>query len=75
MSSPKLVPLVLTDAEREALELLVRKRTASQALDRTAPILLMLPMNPGRATRTLAKLAFCRDLGPRCQRTCWPRVA
>ena len=45
MSSPKLVPLVLTDAEREALELLVRKR-ASQALDRTAPILLMLPVNP-----------------------------
>jgi hypothetical protein len=45
MSSPKLVPLVLTDAEREALELLVRKR-ASQALDGTAPILLMLPVNP-----------------------------
>ena len=45
MSSPELVPLVLTDAEREALELLVRKR-ASQALDRTAPILLMLPVNP-----------------------------
>jgi hypothetical protein len=46
MSSPKLVPLMLTDAEREALELLVRKRAASQALDRTAPILLMLPVNP-----------------------------
>jgi hypothetical protein len=46
MSSPKLVPLVLTDAEREAPGLLARKRTASRALDRTAPILLMLPANP-----------------------------
>ena len=45
MSSPKLVPLVLTDGEREALELLVRKR-ASQALDCAAPILLMVPVNP-----------------------------
>jgi hypothetical protein len=31
MSSPKLVPLVLTDAEREALELMVRKRTTPDA--------------------------------------------
>ena len=29
MPSPELVPLVLTDAEREALDALVRKRKAS----------------------------------------------
>jgi hypothetical protein len=46
MSSLKLVPLVLTDAGREALGLLVRRRTAARRLDRTAPILLMLPTNP-----------------------------
>ncbi len=32
MPSPKLVPLLLTDGERESLEALVRKRTASQSL-------------------------------------------
>jgi hypothetical protein len=30
MPSPKLVPLLLTDSERDALEALARKRTASQ---------------------------------------------
>jgi hypothetical protein len=49
MPSLEFVPLVLTDAEREALKLLVRKRTRSrrrkivQALDRTALALPMLP--------------------------------
>jgi hypothetical protein len=49
MPSPELVPLVLTDAEREALKQLVRKRTRTrrrkivQALDRTALTLTMLP--------------------------------
>ena len=33
MPSPKLVPLVLSDAERASLEALSRKRTVSQALD------------------------------------------
>ena len=32
MPSRKLVPLLLTDDERDALESLVRKRTASQSL-------------------------------------------
>ena len=40
MRSPKLVPLLLTGAEREALEALVRKRTASQALALRARIVL-----------------------------------
>ena len=49
MPSPELVLLVLTDAEREALRQLVRKRTRSrrrkivQALARTALALPMLP--------------------------------
>jgi hypothetical protein len=40
--SPKLVPLVLSDAERASLEALSRKRTA--------PCLPMLPTTPARMT-------------------------
>ena len=42
MPSPKLVPLVLSDAERASLEALSRKRTA--------PCLPMLPTTPARMT-------------------------
>ena len=38
--SPKLVPLLLSDAERASLEALARKRTASQALAERARIVL-----------------------------------
>lgn len=38
MPSPKLVPMVLTDRERESLEALVRKRTAPQSLAQRARI-------------------------------------
>jgi transposase len=40
MPSPKLVPLLLSDAERASLEALVRKRTASQSLALRARIVL-----------------------------------
>jgi hypothetical protein len=38
--SPKLVPLVLPDAERASLEALSRKRTAAQALAERARVVL-----------------------------------
>src|SRR5215472_8724760 len=40
MPSPKLAPLLLSDAERESLEALARKRSASQSLVLRAPIVL-----------------------------------
>ena len=40
MPSPKLVPLVLTDAERASLEALSRKQTASQSLAEWARVVL-----------------------------------
>jgi hypothetical protein len=49
MPSPKLVPLLLTDGEREALEALARKRTASQALALQARIVLACAENGGVA--------------------------
>jgi transposase len=50
--SPKLVPLVLSDAEREALEALVRKRTASQALALRARVVLACAESGGVAQLT-----------------------
>jgi hypothetical protein len=40
MASPKLVPVVLTDGERRALEELTRRRKTSQALALRARIVL-----------------------------------
>ena len=40
MPSPKLAPLLLSDAERESLEALARKRSASQSLVLRARIVL-----------------------------------
>ena len=48
MPSPKLVPLLLSDAERGALEALVRKRTASQSLALRARIVLACAEERGR---------------------------
>jgi hypothetical protein len=48
MPSPKLVPLLLTDGERKALEALVRKRTASQSLALRARIVLACAEEAGR---------------------------
>jgi hypothetical protein len=47
MPSPKLAPVVLTDSERDALEALVRKRTASQSLAQRARIVLACAEEPG----------------------------
>lgn len=47
MPSPKLVPLMLTDGERGALEALVRKRTASESLVLRARIVLVCAEESG----------------------------
>src|ERR1700749_2684717 len=52
MPSPKLVPLLLTGGEREALEALVRKRTASQSLAERARIILACAESGGVAPLT-----------------------
>lgn len=55
MPSPKLVPLVLSDAERVSLEALSRKRTASQSLAERARIVLACAEDGGVAP--LSKVA------------------
>ncbi len=52
MPSPKLVPLLLADAERKALEALARKRTASQALALRARMVLACSEDGGVAPLT-----------------------
>jgi transposase len=52
MPSPKLVPLLLTDGERGALEALARKRTASQSLALRARIVLACAEESGVAPLT-----------------------
>jgi transposase len=56
MPSPKLVPLLLTGAERESLEALVRKRTASQSLAQRARIVLACAEESGIAPLTAVSL-------------------
>jgi hypothetical protein len=50
--SPKLVPLLLTDGERDALGSLSRKRTASQSLALRARIVLACAEEGGTAPLT-----------------------
>jgi transposase len=57
--SPKLVPLVLSGAERESLEALVRKRMASQSLAQRARIVLACAGDSG----TMAVTAVAGRLG------------
>src|SRR5580692_4828773 len=52
MPSPKLVPLVLSDAERASLEALSRKRTASQSLAERARVVLACADENGVAPLT-----------------------
>jgi transposase len=52
MPSPRLVPLVLSGAERASLEALVRKRTASQSLTQRARIVLACADESGMASVT-----------------------
>lgn len=62
MPSPKLVPLLLSDAER-ALEALSRKRTASQALAERARIVLACAEEGGVAplTRVAVRTGMSRE--------------
>ena len=64
MPSPKLVPLLLTDDERDALESLVRKRTASQSLAQRARIVLACAQESGTAplTRIAARTGVSREM-------------
>src|SRR5262249_43611091 len=64
MPSPKLVPLVLSDAERASLEALVRKRTASQSLAQRARIVLACADDSGTVpvTRVAAQLGVSREM-------------
>jgi transposase len=52
MPSPKLAPLLLTGGERDALESLARKRTASQSLAQRARIVLACAEDDGIAPLT-----------------------
>ena len=64
MPSPKLIPLVLTGDERDALELLVRKRTASQSLAQRARIVLACAEGGGTAplTAVASQLGVSREM-------------
>ena len=64
MPSPKLVPLLLTDDERDALESLVRKRTASQSLAQRARIVLACAEEGGAAplTAVAARTGVSREM-------------
>jgi len=61
--SPKLVPLVLSDAERASLEALTRKRTASQSLAGRARVVLACAEEGGVAplTRVAGQTGVSRE--------------
>ena len=63
MPSPKLVPLVLSDAEHASLEALSRKRTASQSLAERARVVLACAEEGGVAplTRVAARTGLSRE--------------
>jgi transposase len=62
--SPKLVPLLLTDDERDALESLVRKRAASQSLAQRARIVLACAERGGTVplTAVASRLGVSREM-------------
>jgi transposase len=64
MPSPKLAPLRLSEAERESLEALVRKRTASQSLAERARIVLACAEEGGVAplTTVAARTGVSREM-------------
>jgi len=64
MPSPKLAPLVLTDPDRDALEALARKRTASQSLAQRARIVLACAEEGGVAplTAVAARTGVSREM-------------
>lgn len=64
MPGPELVPLVLSDAERESLEALSRKRNAAQSLAQRARIVLACAEESGSASLTgvAARLGVSREM-------------
>src|SRR5262249_15860389 len=70
MPSPKLVPLLLSGAERESLEALVRKRTASQSLALRARIGLACAEGGGGAqvTAVAEQTGVSRESVRKCRR-------
>jgi Homeodomain-like domain len=64
MPGPKLVPVLLSDAERESLEALARKRTASQSLAQRARIVLACAEESGTASVTgvAGRLGVSREM-------------
>jgi transposase len=64
MPGPKPVPLLLCDGEREALEALARKRTASQSLAQRARIVLACAEEGGAAplTAVAARTGVSREM-------------
>jgi transposase len=64
MPSPKLVPLVLSDAERESLTALIRKRTTSQSLALRARIVLACAEDGGVAplSAVAARVGVSREM-------------
>jgi hypothetical protein len=75
MPSPKLVPLLLTNGERESLEALVHKRAASQSLALQARIVLVCAEDErGQADAVVTLVLTERGSGQdtHCQRGPWP---
>ena len=64
MPGPKPAPLLLSESEREALEALARKRTASQSLAQRARIVLACAEDGGVAplTRVAARTGVSREM-------------
>ena len=64
MPGPKPVPMLLSDGERESLEALARKRTASQSLAERARIVLACAEDGGVAplTRVAARTGVSREM-------------
>src|SRR5579859_4079344 len=64
MPGPKPVPLLLSESERESLEALARKRTASQSLAQRARIVLACAEEGGVAplTRVAARTGVSREM-------------
>jgi transposase len=62
MPGPKLEPLVLTDGERDALQALARKRTASQALAERARVVLACAEEGASVTGVAGQFGVSREM-------------
>src|SRR5271154_624073 len=62
MPGPKLEPLLLTDEERQSLQALARKRTASQALAERARIVLACAQEGASVTGVAGQFGVSREM-------------